>query len=403
MQTQLTDLLKDSAKGREAQNILLSCVHCSFCNATCPTYQLQGDELDGPRGRIYLIKQILEGETATAASRQHLDRCLSCRSCETTCPSGVSYGRLLDLGREIIETQTPRPWRQALVRRVLLSILPYPQRFTPLLGLMRGLRPLLPKQLRAKIPLKASIAQRPKLRHQRRMLLLEGCVQPALAPNINAAAAQVLDKLGISIIPTAAACCGALPQHLSQPGKASDMMRHTIDLCWPQVENGIEAIISTASGCGVHLKDYGTLLADDPDYAEKAAKIAALSKDIAEILQNEDLTPLNCQPHSLAFHAPCTLQHGQQLNGLVENILTRAGFSLTPVTDSHLCCGSAGTYSLLHPELADRLRHGRIQALQAGHPQVIATANIGCLLHLQEKTALEVKHWIELLQTSSTS
>ncbi len=365
MQTQLADFIKDTAKGREAQGILLSCVHCGFCNTTCPTYQLQGDELDGPRGRIYLIKQVLEGETTTAASRQHLDRCLSCRSCETTCPSGVSYGRLLDIGREIVAEQLPRPWQPALFRRLLLLTLPYPQRFNILLGLLRSLGPLLPNRLRAKIPAKAQIADRPKLRHSRRMLLLEGCVQPAFAPNINAAATQVLDKLGISLIPSVAACCGALPQHLSEPGLAKDMMRRTIDLSWPQVENGVEAIISTASGCGVHLKDYGKLLADDPHYAEKAAKISALTKDIAEILQNADLAPLNIQPLSIAFHAPCTLQHGQQLPGITESILKRLGFNLTPVADGHLCCGSAGTYSLLQPELAGRLRSGRIQALQA--------------------------------------
>jgi len=396
MQTQLAAFIKDTAKGREAQAILLNCVHCGFCNATCPTYQLQGDELDGPRGRIYLIKQVLEGEIASAASRRHLDRCLSCRSCETTCPSGVSYGRLLDIGREIVEDQVARPWKQALLRRWLLLTLPYPRRFKPVFGLLHGLRPLLPKRLQAKIPAKPRAAVRPDIRHTRRMLILEGCVQPVLAPNINAATARVLDKLGISLIPSVAGCCGALPQHLSATGKAIDMMRRTIDACWPQVTNGVEAIISTASGCGIQLKEYGKLLAADPLYAEKALRISALTKDISEILQNEDLSALNIRPCRIAFHSPCTLQHGQQLNGVVENILTQLGFSLTPVADGHLCCGSAGTYSILQPELAERLRGNKILALQAGQPQIIATANIGCLLHLQAQ-AVEVKHWIELL------
>ncbi|MGD0961661.1 MAG: glycolate oxidase subunit GlcF [Methylomonas sp.] len=397
MQTQLTAFIKQTAKGREAEAILRRCVHCGFCNANCPTYQLQGDELEGPRGRIYLIKQVLEGEIASAATQQHLDSCLNCLGCETACPSGVNYGRLLDIGREIVERQAVRPWRQALLRRMLLIALPYPRRFKILLRIARGLRPLLPERLQAKLPLEKHPGAWPPPRQTRRMLIMQGCVQPALAPGVDAAAARVLDRLGVSLIPVAASCCGAMPYHLGDHGAALDMMRRNIDACWPLLETGVEAIVSTASGCGAHGKDYGRLLANDRHYAEKAARISALTKDIGEILRDEDLAALHIQPSRVAFHAPCTLQHGQQLSGVVENILTQLGFSLTAVPDSHLCCGSAGAYSILQPELAGRLQTERVQALQTGHPQLIATANIGCLLYLREKAAVPVKHWIELL------
>lgn len=396
MQTQLADFINTTDTGREAEAILRSCVHCGFCNATCPTYQLLGDELDGPRGRIYLIKHLLEGETATEDTQQHLDRCLTCRSCETTCPSGVKYSRLLDIGREIIEERVSRPWQQRLLRRLLLLCLPYPRRFRMLAGIGAWLRPVLPQRLQAKLPSKQAAESWPAVRHDRRMLILQGCVQPTLAPRINASAARVLDRLGISLVPIDN-CCGALSYHLNDRTSGFDMMRRVIDACWPQVENGIEAIVTTASGCGVTIKDYGLLLKDDRLYADKALRIAALTKDISEVLQAEDLSILQPLSAKVAFHSPCTLQHGQRLNGVVENLLTRLGFTLTAVADSHLCCGSAGTYSILQPELAGRLQTAKIQALQADQPDLIATANIGCWMHLQEKASVPVVHWIELL------
>lgn len=396
MQTQLADFINTTDTGREAEAILRSCVHCGFCNATCPTYQLLGDELDGPRGRIYLIKHLLEGETATEDTQQHLDRCLTCRSCETTCPSGVKYNRLLDIGREIIEERVSRPWQQRLLRRLLLLSLPYPRRFKMLAGIGAWLRPVLPQRLQAKLPAKQAAESWPAVRHDRRMLILQGCVQPTLAPRINAAAARVLDRIGISLVPIDN-CCGALSYHLNDQASGLDMMRCVIDACWPHVENGIEAIVTTASGCGVTIKDYGLLLKDDPLYADKAVRIAALTKDISEVLQVEDLSILQPLSAKVAFHSPCTLQHGQRLNGVVENLLTRLGFTLTAVADSHLCCGSAGTYSILQPELARRLQAAKIQALQAEQPDLIATANIGCWMHLQEKASVPVVHWIELL------
>jgi glycolate oxidase iron-sulfur subunit len=397
MQTQLADFIKHTPQGLEAATLLRSCVHCGFCNASCPTYQLLGDELDGPRGRIYLIKQLLEGETGSACSQLHLDRCLSCRACETACPSAVNYHRLLDIGRGISEQQVARPWRQRWLRRLLLLTLPYPGRFRPIIAFGRRLRPLLPKALQAKLPARQAPGGWPAVRHARRMLILEGCVQAALAPRINAATARVLDKLGISPIAANAGCCGALPYHLNDQPAGLEMMRRVIDACWPHVENGIEAIVSTASGCGISVKDYAALLRNDPLYAEKAARISALTKDIAEILQAEDISPLQPPARTLAFHSPCTLQHGQQLNGVVENLLSGLGFSLTLVAEPHLCCGSAGTYSILQPELAGRLRAAKIQALQAGQPAIIATANIGCRQFLQEKAQVPVVHWIELL------
>ncbi len=403
MQTQLADFIKHTAQGREAEAILRSCVHCGFCNSNCPTYQLLGDELEGPRGRIYLIKNLLEGGIATANSSRHLDHCLNCRACETACPSGVNYSRLLDIGREIQEQQISRSWRQTLLRRLLLLSLPYPQRFAKLLSLGRWIRPVLPNRLKTKLPAKQKPGHWPCARHDRRMLMLAGCVQPALAPNINAATARVFDKLGISLLEVTDHCCGALPYHLNAHQTGLTMMRNTIDAFWPYVENGIEAIISTASGCGIHIKEYGMLLQNDPLYAEKAARIAGLSKDISEILENEDLSVLQVSPDNIAFHSPCTLQHGQQLGGMVESILSRLGFTLTPVTDPHLCCGSAGTYSLLQPQLAQRLQANKLKALQTGHARLIATANIGCQMHLQEKARLPVVHWIELLDTDSTN
>jgi len=402
MQTQLTDAIKNTVHGQEADSILRTCVHCGFCNATCPTYQLLGDELDGPRGRIYLIKEMLEGNAVTRKTQVHLDRCLTCRACETTCPSGVQYGRLVDIGRVVAEQQVQRPWRERVMRKALRMLIPHPQRFTSLLRLGQWIRPLLPATLQRSLPLRQSASAWPASRHAQRMLVLEGCVQPAIAPNINAAAARVLDRLGISLLRADnAGCCGAVSYHLNAHDEALDFMRRNIDAWWPHIQAGVEAIVITASGCGTLVKDYGHILRHDLAYAEKAARISALSRDLSEILAAENLSvliPVN-QKQKIAFHSPCSLQHAQQLPGVVEKILTAAGFELTPVPDAHLCCGSAGTYAILQKDLSQQLLHNKLDALQSGAPAAIATANIGCLTHLQSQSRVPVRHWIEFMDT----
>jgi len=401
MQTSLSESIRNTAQGREADAILRSCVHCGFCNATCPTYQLLGDELDGPRGRIYLIKQMLEGQPVTAHTQLHLDRCLTCRACETTCPSGVRYARLAEIGKDLIERQVPRPFAQRLLRKVLRMLLPYPQRFARWLRLARGLRPLLPPALAGKIPREETTPPWPTRIHPRSMLVLEGCVQRGATPQVNASTARVLDTLGITLLRTPqAGCCGALSAHLQAHDEALDFMKSNIDAWWPHIEAGAEAIVSTASGCGVVVKDYGAYLRDDAAYGAKAARVSALARDVSEVLAEEDLSKfVNPSTVRIAFHAPCTLQHGQRLTGKVEAILQQLGFTLTSIPDAHLCCGSAGTYSILQAELSQRLLADKLSALQSGAPTVIATANIGCQLHLATQAQVPVKHWIELLTT----
>lgn len=407
MQTQLADFIKNTPQGQEADEILRACVHCGFCTATCPTYQLLGDELEGPRGRIYLIKQVLEGKTAGRKTQQHLDRCLTCRACETTCPSGVRYGRLVDIGREVVEAKVPRPFWERLTRATLRAVLPYPRRFAALLQLGQIFSSCLPSSLRRNIPRRAKAKTQtwPTTHHSRKMLILEGCVQPVLAPEINASTARVLDRLNITLLRAPRnGCCGAISHHLSAPQEALDFIRRNIDAWWPQIEAGAEAIVVTASGCGALIKEYGVLLSSDPAYAAKAARVAAITRDISEILAQEDgssLTPSPHIPRRIAFQSPCTLQHGQQLGGVVERLLRDAGFELTEVADAHLCCGSAGTYSLLQQNLSQRLLTNKLAALEHHRPQLIATANIGCLTHLQSQSSLPVKHWITLFDPSS--
>jgi glycolate oxidase iron-sulfur subunit len=399
MQTRLADFIKDTDEGREADAILRKCVHCGFCTATCPTYQVLGDDLDSPRGRIYLIKRALEGAPVTDKTRLHLDRCLTCRACETTCPSGVRYGRLVDIGRAVVEEKTSRGPIEKLKRAMISFAMPRAALFSALLGAGRLMRPLLPEALRKKIPRKRpALRPWPAARHSRRMLVLAGCVQPALAPNINAAAARVLDRFGISLVEApGAGCCGALRFHLNKQDAGRDDMRALIDAWWPGVESGeIEAIVMTASGCGVTVKEYGELLAHDPDYRDKAARISALTKDLAEIVPMESVAAKSARGR-VAFQAPCTLQHGQKIRGAAEALLDKAGYELVPVKDGHLCCGSAGTYSLMQPELAGELRERKLARLHEGAPQFIATANIGCLNHLEGGTRTPVRHWIELL------
>ena len=390
----------------EANSILRSCVHCGFCTATCPTYQLLGSELDSPRGRIYLIKEMLETEQASAKTRLHLDRCLTCRSCETTCPSGVRYGRLIDIGREMVEKLAPRSLHQKMLRKAMLAVIPYTARMAVVLGLARLFRPLLPAELKKKIPAKQTATATPVTSHARRMLVLQGCVQPLGTPNTNAAAARVLDRLGISLFSAqGAGCCGALNQHLSDNEGARKMMRRNIDAWWPHVESGAEAIVMTASGCGLMVKDYGHALKNDAAYADKAARISALTRDLSEILRDEILGREDTgafahigQGTRVAYHSSCTLQHGQKLGGTVEAILRRCGYELTPVADSHLCCGAAGTYTLMQPVLSQQLLDNKLSALQKGKPEVIASANVGCQMHLASASGVPVKHWIELLE-----
>ena len=401
MQTTLSEQARQLPRAEEAESILRTCVHCGFCNATCPTYQLLGDELDGPRGRIYLIKQVLEGNPATYKTQQNLDRCLSCRNCETTCPSGVDYHNLLDIGRAVVDAQVPRPLGQRLLRVGLRSVVPNAALFRGLVSSGQVLRAWLPAPLQDKLPRNRTAAKtRPVNRHARQVLLLEGCVQPSLSPNTNAAAARVLDRLGISVTPAReAGCCGAVDYHLDAQTTGLDRARRNIDAWWPGIESGAEAIVQTASGCGAFIKDYGHLLRSDPAYAEKAAKVSALARDLVQVLRDEPLEKLGVRSDQrLAFHCPCTLQHGQKLGGAVEGILTRLGFKLTAVPDSHLCCGSAGTYSLTQPELSRQLRDNKLNALESCQPEVIVTANIGCQAHLDSAGRTPVRHWIELVE-----
>ena len=410
MQTSLADFIRDTPEGREADAILRACVHCGFCTATCPTYQLLGDELDGPRGRIYLMKEVLEGKQATRKTQLHLDCCLTCRSCETTCPSGVKYGRLVDIGRSIVEQQVGRSAPERIQRAALRKVIPNAGLFTPLLRMGQLARPLLPSAIARKIPSLAAATPWPAPRHTRRMLVLQGCAQPGIAPTINPALARILDRIGVSLVHApAATCCGAVSYHLNAQDEGLDYMRRNIDAWWPYVEQGIEAIVMTASGCGVMVKEYGQLLAQDPAYAGKAMKISAFTRDATEILaaEREALLARLAPPASrsagkVAFHSPCTLQHGQQIRGVAESLLNAAGYQTSAVPDAHLCCGSAGTYSILQPELSQQLLSNKVAALQSGQPEVIATANIGCLAHLQTGTSTPVRHWVELLDDALT-
>ncbi|RDU99260.1 glycolate oxidase subunit GlcF [Trinickia dinghuensis] len=400
METHLADWIRDTSAGKEVEAVLRSCVHCGFCTATCPTYQLTGGELDGPRGRIYLMKQMFEGDAVSASTRDHLDRCLTCRSCESTCPSGVQYHKLLDIGRATIEERVPRSFGERMQRSVLRAVIPNRNLFNTLLAVGNVARPVLPKVLSRKMPTRGSKAgQRPPQRHARRMLILEGCVQPALSPNTNAATSRVLDRLGISVVDAPnAGCCGAVDFHMNAQDAGLARARRNIDAWWPAVEQGAEAIVQTASGCGAFVKEYGYLLRDDPAYAAKANRVSALARDLVEVLRDEPLTNLNIRlGKRLAFHSPCTLQHAQKLGGAVESVLTRLGFELTAVPEGHLCCGSAGTYSITQPELSTALRDRKLDALESGNPETIATANIGCQTHLGSAGRTPVRHWIELL------
>ncbi|MDM0015915.1 glycolate oxidase subunit GlcF [Variovorax sp. J22P168] len=405
MQTELAPEFQGTADGREAEAILRKCVHCGFCTATCPTYQLLGDELDGPRGRIYLIKQVLEGKEPTRSTQLHLDRCLTCRNCETTCPSGVQYGHLVDIGRRIVDQKVPRPALEGALRWTLKEALPSPL-FGPAMKLGQSVRGLLPAKLRAKVPAPQPAGAWPVRTHARKVLMLAGCVQPSMAPNINAATARVLDAAGIEpVIAAKAGCCGAVKFHLNDQDGGKQQMRANIDAWWPQVERGeVEAIVMNASGCGVTVREYGHILRDDPAYAQKAARISALTRDLSELLP--DLVPalkhrVRAPAGVVAYHPPCTLQHGQKLRNGVEVNLRALGFDIQVArSEAHLCCGSAGTYSVLQPELAYPLRDRKLGHLGQLQPSTIASANIGCITHLQSGTETPVRHWVELLDAA---
>ncbi len=398
MQTFIEKTISQTDQGQEAERIIRSCVHCGFCTAACPTYQFLGDELDSPRGRIYLIKSMLEGETVSNKTMQHLDRCLTCRSCETSCPSGVEYGKLLDIGRYYINKKVSRPWHKSLYRFLILKSLPYKKRFKILINLGQSFHFVLPTKLQNLIRInkeKSSVVDYKE--HPRKVIMFDGCVQPSLSPEINQSVKKVLNYFGVSTLEFAnEQCCGAMSHHLNASDQALVFMRQNIDLFWPAIEQGAEAIISSASGCGVHLKEYGCLLKNDKDYAIKAAKLSSITKDISEYVQEFDLDKLKLKAtQEIAFQSPCTLQHGQKLNNLTEELLFRLGFEMKEVSDSNLCCGSAGTYSLLEKEISTQLQKNKIDHLMQTKPEKILTANIGCQQHLQQVSPVPVRHWIE--------
>ncbi len=401
MHTHLADYIRDTPEGKEAESILRKCVHCGFCTATCPTYQLLGDELDGPRGRIYLIKRVVEGFEPTAKTQLHLDRCLTCRACETACPSGVQYGRLVDIGRALVDQKVPRPASARLARATLAGGLTS-RFFSPALKVGQALRNLLPSALASKVPVKQDAGKWPTRTHERKMLLLSGCVQPAMAPNINAATARVFDALDFElIIAKGAGCCGAIRHHLDDQDGGLDEARRNIDAWWPHVIAGMEAIVTNASGCGAMIKEYGHLLRNDGGYAAKAARISEISRDVAEVLADHIATLQGKLGESstqrVAFHPPCTLQHAQKIRGSVEKMLIAFGASVAPLAESQLCCGSAGTYSILQPEISRQLRDRKLAALMHSQPEVILSANIGCISHLAGAARVPVSHWIEWL------
>jgi glycolate oxidase iron-sulfur subunit len=409
MQTNLAPQYIGTPEGEQAEAILRKCVHCGFCTATCPTYQLLGDELDGPRGRIYLMKQVFEGAKPTRATQQHLDRCLTCRNCESTCPSGVQYGHLVDVGRKVVDAQVQRPMGERIMRWALKEGLPSPL-FAPAMKLGQAVRGILPAKLKAKVPAPQTAERNgvvwPTQTHARKVLMLAGCVQPAMLPNINTATARVLNAAGIqTIVAPKAGCCGAVKFHLNDQDGSLVQIRANIDAWWPFVEQGVEAIVMNASGCGVMVKDYGHVLKDDAAYAAKAKRISELTQDLSELLP--ELVPVlkpKLKAHVLAnagmqaFHPPCTLQHGQKLKGGVETHLAELGFAIQVAnTESHLCCGSAGTYSVLNPDISTTLRDRKLGHLDALKPTAILSANVGCITHLQSGTDVPVKHWVEVL------
>lgn len=408
MQTNLASWVRNTEIGKEADEILRRCVHCGFCLATCPTYQVLGDERDSPRGRIYLIKEVLEGATPTTATQRHLDRCLTCRNCETTCPSGVQYGKLIDIGRKVVDERVQRPLGERMQRTALRKLVTSSV-FKPALEAGRAVRPLLPETLKAKVPVRRGAGQLPSSTqtYSRHVLMLAGCVQPAMIPAIDAATMRVLAALGVGTkIVAESGCCGAVNFHLDAQEAALDQMRANIDAWYPYIESGqAEAIVMNASGCGAMVREYGHYLRYDPRYAEKAAKISEKVMDIAEFIAphttelRNKMGPLPARP---AFHPPCTLQHWQKLRTQTERVLSELGFQLQPFNEAHLCCGAAGTYSVTQPELSRTLRDRKLDAIGNARPDTIVSSNIGCITHLQSGTDTPVRHWIEVVDQALT-
>jgi len=382
MHVELNQLSISELDNEKASQIIEACVHCGFCLATCPTYQLIGDELDSPRGRIYLIKSALENNQFSTSSLKHLDRCLTCRSCETTCPSGVEYGQLLEIGREFMESK--RTKLQTIYRFFVRKLLLTPLLFKSVGYFVRhssiATKSIKPQNVESTV------------------LLLGGCVQPTLAPNINHSIKNILAKLNVNVIESPQReCCGALDQHLAASKDALNKVKRNIDLWSAQLNSGVTVIISSASGCGVMVKDYPALFEKTDPYYEKAEFVSSKTQDIAEYLASKDLTGLRLSESNISYHEPCTLQHGQKLGGLVESILAQFGYDKKPIKDSHICCGSAGTYSIFEAEISNQLKEKKLKNLKASNPEMIVTSNIGCLMHLQKGSSIPVKHWVELL------
>ncbi len=410
MQVNLTEKYRLQPYAKEAEDILRRCVHCGFCNATCPTFQLLGDELDGPRGRIYLIKQVLEGASPTTSSRKHLDRCLTCQSCETTCPSGVHYSRLLETGRQIHDEVLSRPLKEKWLRIALRKILLNPLLFRALLTVGHGFSFLLPKNLKKKLPPlgKAQIDESEKTapsKQSRTLIMLRGCAQQVCAPEINQSARKIFNQLGFNVIEsTADKCCGALSQHNDATEEARELARRNIDAWWPLLQQGAEAIVLTTSGCATMVREYGHILADNDSYADKARRVAEVCRDPVEILEefSHRLGKIPGVANNISYQVPCTQQHGLRIRGRVEALLSNAGFALASQHIGHLCCGSAGSYSVMQPALSSQLKTNKLEDLSKHSPALIATGNIGCLLHLQSGTDIPVRHWLQLIDVVQT-
>lgn len=405
MQTTFSSKLLETVDGQEANRILRSCVHCGFCIATCPTYLLTGNELDSPRGRIYLIKNMLEEGKATAITRTHLDRCLSCQSCETTCPSSVDYHGLLNIGRRVLEKKSRRPFRLRLKAWGLRKTLQTRWLLHFLLACGRSIRALLPASF-ARLLKPARGRPWADQTHTRKMLILNGCVQPGLSPETNIAASHIFSRLGIQLVTAKEeGCCGALAFHLDAQKEGLAKAKRKIDVLCAQLDSGVEAIVSTASGCGNFIDQYASLFAKDDQYAAKAARVKQATKDIGQLLLHEDLSKLTLKSgKKISYHCPCTLQHGLKENGTTKELLTKIGLTLTTPKDSHLCCGSAGAYSVMQPQISNKLRDNKLEQLMVAEPETIVTSNIGCQLHLARKAEVPVVHWVQLLDelTSNT-